>query len=124
MKPNELIEVLICCNDHQSGHFLGFLTGFSIRQLDLVCIDDAGSPEFLFDGNYLRIDKLKFYVADRIRHVGNQAWDAVWMPAESVCGLLNWARSNDFHPESTPDNFGEVWDSGYKLQLEHLDMLF
>lgn len=124
MNSTDLIEVIVCCNDHHTGQFLGYLTGFSIEQLDVVCIAADESPEFLFEGNYLRIGENKFYVADRIRHVGNLASDTVWMPAESVCGLLNWARSNEFHPECVPDDFEHIWDSGYKFQLEHLDLLF
>lgn len=124
MKPNELIVIQVCCNDEQTGHFLGYLTGFSIENMDIVCIAQDESPEFLFDGNYLRIGKNQFYVAERKHYAGHPAWETVWMPAKSVCGLLNWARSNEFFPEDTPESIEGVWDSGEKFQPHHLELLF
>lgn len=124
MKATELIHIGICCNDPQTGNFLGYLTGFDIDELQVGFGLDASAPEFFFEGNYLVAGAEKFYVVDRARHVGNFAWDQVTMPAEAVCRLLNWARKNDFFWESAPTEFGEVWDSEKPFQLEHLDLLF
>jgi len=77
----------------------------------------------LFEGNYLKVTNDQFYIADRRRWVGNWCWDAVMMPAESVCRLLNWAFENEFDWESCPEEFTKVLDSGRKIQLADLDLL-
>lgn len=124
MTPNQILEVMICCNEPSNGHFSGYLTGFDIGEMQVGCTLAEEGFWMLFEDNYLKVTNDKFYVAERKRHVGNWCWDKVWMPAESVCRLLNWAFKNDFAWESCPTEFLAILESEQPIQIEHLELLY
>lgn len=124
MTPTQLIEVMLCCNEPNSGNFSGYLTGFNVGELEMYCTLADEGCWMLFDGNYLRVNGAQFYIADHARWAGNWCWDMVSMPAESACRLLNWARKNNFDLEACPVDFEPVFEDTRPIQIEHLALLF
>lgn len=124
MNPTQLIQVMVCCNEPQNGHFSGYLTGLDLGELRLYCGLTEEGCWMLFEGNYLKVSNDQFYVVDRERWVGNWCWDRITMPAESACRLLNWARKNDFYWEEGPSEFVSIFDGERAIQIEQLALLF
>ena len=124
MNPTKLIEVIIWCNEPQSGHFSGYLTGCDIGILVLRCSLSDEGYWLLFDGNFLKVEGEQFYFADRQRRFGALECDKVTMPAESVCRLLNWALGKDFDYETFSTRFVNVIAEGRRIQVNDLDLLY
>lgn len=123
MNPTKLLQVMIACNQ-PDGHFSGYLTGFDLGELQMECVLDGEGCELSFDGNYLKVGQEKFYIADHKRHVPNQCWDYVAMPAETVVRFLNWTFRNHFDWNNGPTAFVTILDDQGKIGLEHLDLLY
>src|SRR5262245_32405026 len=97
MFENELIRVLLCCNDPDNGQCDGRLSAVEIGPNMAFDARQWVGPRFAWIGaNRFRIAGKQFAFVNYKNWYGNWCWDGVTMRGSEVLRLLNWPRFRVF----------------------------
>ncbi len=114
----KLAQVMLCCNDHRNGLFIGRLVAIELLGLSLAHDDfiDGCAVSFLGD-NRIRISRRIFTYSGQREWVGNWCWNAITMVPLEAKRLLRYLRETGaWHCEEGPTRLFAWWHKSESAQ--------
>ena len=119
----DLISVMLACNDHRNGALTGEIDGIEVSLPDgdiLLGLD--GHARYTEAAEWVRIGRCKYPYQRHREWSGNWCWNEIWVTPEIAAKLLNdLRRSGNWSVHEGLNIAWEHWSSGETFTADHFE---